>query len=109
MIVLKVFKTPSGLVTGFEVNGHSGFGESGEDIVCAAVSSVAYMTANTITDIMNVDAKISVKDGYMRLELKRADAKYAQEILKGFEAHIQCLADDYPKNIKVKFGGVRNA
>ena len=109
MIVLKVFKTPSGLITGFEVSGHSGFAKSGEDIVCAAVSSAAYMTANTITDFMGIDAKIAVEDGYMRLELRRNNAKQAQPLLKGFEAHMQCLSDDYPKNIKLKFGGVRNA
>ena len=109
MVLLKVLKTPSGLITGFQLKGHSGFGKSGEDIVCAAVSSAAYMTANTLTDVMGIDVKLVVDDGFMHLELKRNAAKQAQDLLKGFEAHIQNLADDYPKNIKVKFGGVRNA
>lgn len=109
MTVLNVFKTPSGIRTGFLLKGHSGFGNSGEDIVCAAVSSCAYMTVNTITDIMQIDAKVVVDDGFMQLEIKRKDAKQVQDLLKGFEKHMQSLANDYPKNIKVKFGGVRNA
>lgn len=109
MTVLKVCKTPLGLITGFELSGHSGFGQFGEDIVCAAVSSAAYMTVNTITDVMGIDANVSVKDGYMRLELRRESARQAQDLLTGFVAHIKCLSEDYPKNIKLKFGGVRNA
>ena len=109
MTVLNVFKTPSGMITGFRLKGHSGFGRSGKDIVCAAVSSCAYMTVNTILDVMQIDAKVLVDDGFMQLDINRQDAKKAQDILKGFEKHIQSLANDYPKNIKVKFGGVRNA
>lgn len=109
MIVLKVLKTPSGIMTGFELSGHSGYGKSGEDIVCASVSSAAYLVANTITDFIGLYAKVFVSDGFMCFELSRANAKLVQDLLKGFEAHIQGLAEDYPKNIKVKFGGVRNA
>ena len=56
---------------GFLIKGHSGFAESGEDIVCASVSSVAYMVANTITEILKVNAKIEVNDGKMKLIVKR--------------------------------------
>lgn len=109
MIVLKLFKTRSGLITGFELSGHSGAGKSGNDIICASVSSAAYMVVNTITDVMNINAQVKVDDGYMELTLTRSTALIAQDLLKGFELHISSLAKDYPKNIKVKYGGVRNA
>lgn len=39
------------IICGFEISGHSDFAEEGSDIVCAAISSAAYMTANTVTEI----------------------------------------------------------
>ena len=34
------FLTEQARITGFDVQGHSGWGEAGEDIVCAAITSV---------------------------------------------------------------------
>ena len=55
--------TASGEIVGFSIDGHAGFGEAGTDIVCAAVSSAAYMTVNTITEVLHADAHVSADDG----------------------------------------------
>ena len=34
--------------TGISLSGHAGYGESGQDIVCAAVSALVFTTANSI-------------------------------------------------------------
>ena len=86
------------LLTGFEVKGHGG-GEAGTDIVCAAVSSAVYMTANAITDVLLVDADVKVEDGYLYFEVKPMSD--TQAILKGLQLHLISLSQDYPKNIKV--------
>ena len=109
MTTVKFFKTQVDTITGFEIKGHSGFATLGKDIVCASVSSAAYMTINTITDILNLDAEITAQDGYMYISLDENNAKEAQALLKGFQLHIKSLSQDYPKNIMLKFGGVRNA
>ena len=36
---------------GFLISGHSDFAEEGYDIVCASISSAAYLVANTITEV----------------------------------------------------------
>ena len=51
MIFVRFLSEASGNLVGFVMEGHAGYADPGEDIVCAAVSSVAYMTANTITEI----------------------------------------------------------
>ena len=94
------------LITGFELKGHSGYAEHGSDIVCASVSSAAYMTANTITEIIGVPADISVDDGYMKMKLTSHDALKAQDILKGFELHVSELSQQYQINIKVNYSEV---
>ena len=87
---------------GFELSGHSGYAEEGSDIVCAAVSSCAYMTANTLTEILGLTPGIEVSDGYMKLILSDSDALKAQVIMNGFRLHINALADEYPGYIACK-------
>ena len=50
------------LITGFECKGHSNSAPSGEDIVCAFVSSACFMTANTVTEILNLNADAAATD-----------------------------------------------
>ena len=85
-------------IVGFSLSGHAGWGASGQDIVCAAVSSAAYMTANTVTEIIGATANITVDDGYMdvRLTDKIADC---QDILSGFRLHLEALQEQYPKRV----------
>ena len=62
---------------GFEMSGHSGYGEEGSDIICSAVSSCAYMTANTLTEILGLNPEIEVEDGVYYI-----DAKFLEPILR---------------------------
>ena len=82
----------------FEIKGHSGSSKSGNDIICASVSSAAYMTANTITDIIGAKADIKVRDGYMRFRLTESNAE-AERLIEGLELHMKELSKQYPKNV----------
>ncbi len=99
MIRIKFYKSDD-LITGFECKGHSGTDESGQDIVCAFVSSACYLTANTVTEIIKLHAEASATDGFMRLNIKESPMK-AQDILNGLKLHLSELEKDYPDNIKV--------
>ncbi len=47
------------LLAGFEMSGHADDSQAeGEAVLCAALSSAAYLVANTITDILHVDADL---------------------------------------------------
>lgn len=84
----------------FTIQGHSGSAESGQDIVCAAVSSAAYMAVNTITEILGQQVSADVSDGYMKISLSgKNDA--ASDILKGLQLHITELSKDYPDFIRI--------
>ena len=90
-----IFTVESGIVTGFELRGHAGCAEAGSDIVCAAVSSAAYMTANT-------------EDGHMKLCLSHDDAKdtAAQTVLSGFLLHLNALGRAYADCMDIKISEV---
>ena len=92
------FHTASDNLVGFTLDGHAGAGVSGQDIVCAAVSSAAYMTANTVTEIIGATADITVDDGYMQVMLTdKIDG--CQDILSGFRLHLEALQDQYPNRV----------
>ena len=83
----------------FTVTGHAGAGEQGEDIICAAVSSAAYMTVNTVTEILGVDADAEDSDGYMRF--RSSGSRAAADIVKGLRLHMEQLARQYPEHVTI--------
>ncbi len=94
------FTTADGLLSGFTVSGHAGAGDYGQDIVCAAVSSATYMTANTITEILALPADIAVEDGYLSLRVT-GELTTCQTVLAGFRLHIEAMQQEYPKRIQL--------
>ncbi len=104
-MIRAVFHYHAGAATGFELRGHAGAGAAGEDIVCAGVSSAAYMTANTLTEICGVHADIREADGKMALTVQRSD-NAVQAVLKGFFLHMQNLREEYPERIEIQVQNV---
>ena len=82
------------VLSGFEIDGHSGYAEAGADIICASVSSVAYMVVNTITDVIGERADISISDGYFRF-VTDGNCNETKVVLEGLKLHVSALADDY--------------
>ena len=102
MIRARFIEKNGGLV-GFEISGHAFFADKGEDIVCASVSSAAYMTANGITEVLGVKAEASDDEkGMMKLSLLEIDDA-AVKMICSLAFHLEHLAKDYPKNLKVFF------
>ena len=96
------FFTDNGRITGFHIIGHSTCNENDLEgkLVCSAVSSAAYLVANTITEIIGAKSIVNVSDG--EFELKLVDKiSESQEILSGFELHISELVKQYQNRIKV--------
>ncbi len=97
-MIKATFYRDNGFTVGFLIKGHSGYAEEGSDVICASVSSAAYMAANTLTEIVGVNADIRVDDGYLRLTLEERNDK-TEIVLQGLELHISTLAQDYSEYI----------
>ncbi len=87
---------------GFSVSGHStdNCDDMEGKLVCAAVSSAVYMTANTITDVIGIPCELAVADGDFSLRLQQP-SEQAVTVLKGFQLHVDELSRQYPKRIKI--------
>lgn len=104
MISVDLFVLSSGEIMGFKISGHAGLAESGMDVLCAAVSSAAYMTANTISDVIKADADILVDDsGLMSLKISPKDYLTCKDVLLGFKIHMLALEEQYPENMIVNY------
>lgn len=93
------FSFPLSSSASFTVKGHSGSAEKGQDIICAAVSSAAYMAANTVTEIFGINARAKVRDGYMKFEFSGSED--AAKIIRGLKLHLEELSREYPDFIKI--------
>ena len=92
-------------ITGFSVSGHSGYAESGADIICAAISAVVTMAEATINDVCGAKAKVRVKDEQARITLTLPtscdEEDSVQAVLAGMMLTLCSLRDDYPDYIEV--------
>ena len=90
-----------GVINGFCISGHSDYSEEGSDIVCAAVSAMAYLTANTVTEVIGESAEIKVDEGYMSFKLIKNNRE-SENLLKGFYLQLKELVKQYPQYIRIK-------
>ena len=96
------FLSKSESLYGFEIKGHSS--NNCDDfegkIVCAAVSSAAYMAANTITEIIGDSCQITIDDALMCVRVKNPHNK-TLAVLDGLKLHLTELSKQYSKQIKI--------
>ena len=96
------FFNEGSLISGYEISGHST--SSCDDmegkIVCSAVSSAAYLTANTLSEFVEAKVLAEVDDGYMKIDVK-SKLSESQITLKGFLLHARELANQYRNYVKV--------
>lgn len=69
MIHVNIVRDKQGFIWEFTVEGHAGAGEEGNDIVCAAVSVVAYTAVNALDELVGIGDCCTIEDGYMKCSL----------------------------------------
>ena len=94
-------------ITGFEMQGHSGYAPQGEDIVCAALTSAVRLTECAVNDVLGLEAPVKVRDKDACLSLKlpkvldEDSERTCQTLLAALLVHCVRLAEEYPENISV--------
>ena len=80
------FYKSGGFYYGFEENGHTGYGESGEDILCSALSSMTMLIINAIevSYASDVQYTIDEKTTDIKLICKSALPKYESDEKKQY-------------------------
>lgn len=95
MIEITFYEKASAII-GFEIKGHAGYGESGQDIVCSAVSILGLNTANamdTFTDD-SFEAQMN-EDGYLKLLCTEEVSDDTKLLLATFKLGIIGIYEQY--------------
>ena len=101
------FHTEGNRIIGFDSQGHSGYAEAGEDIVCAAITSASRLVDATINDVLGLAASVKVKENEALISLRLPGGlaptaeSTCQALLTGLMVYFAELHDEYPENIEV--------
>ena len=112
MTTVCFYKT-NGIYYGFEEKGHTGFAESGEDILCSALSAMTMLLINTIECSYDsiVDYTIDEKTTDIKLIAKSALPKYEKDekkqyavsgLIQAYFFQLMDLVEDYYEFIDVR-------
>lgn len=98
MTKVTIHKT-SDRIVGFIIDGHTGFANSGEDIVCASLSLLAYTVINSLNIVAEIDAEdinyeINEELGYLEVKTNNINDK-SDVIYNSFLVGVQLLIEDY--------------
>ena len=69
-----VFFRKNGVYYGFEEEGHTGYGEAGDDVLCAALSAMTMLIVNTIEVGYASDVEYDVNEGATNIKVRCAAA-----------------------------------
>ena len=98
-----------GCITGFEVKGHAGFAEAGQDIVCAAVSALTQSTLNGLRSVLKAPVMFDIDDQGATLEAEltpeatEEQVRQAQMLLVTLLEGLQAIERSYPRNVRISF------
>ena len=107
------FYKADGFYYGFEEQGHSGFAESGDDILCSALSSMTMLIINAIevSYASNVEYTIDEETTDIRLIAKSALPKYEPDekkqyavsgLIQAYFYQLMDLVEEYYDYLDVK-------
>ena len=101
MIEFKTVKNAEGKIISFTAQGHSGFAESGEDIVCASVSSAVWMTVNGIEAQKLAKINYINKEAFVSCTISEDRSDSCDKLLNSLVLFMTELSKQYKDNIKV--------
>jgi uncharacterized protein YsxB (DUF464 family) len=97
------FLQHNGTSSGCTVSGHAGYGTEGDDIVCASVSSAVQITANTLTEILQIPAAVTAVEDTIDIRLPEGSDPVGYALLDGLSLHLELLKDDFPDWIQIEY------
>lgn len=69
------FLKKNDLIIGFEVKGHTGKANRGEDLLCAQISTIAQLAVVGIEEVGRINAFREISDGYLKITISEKNAK----------------------------------
>ena len=101
-MIKALFKTRNGVFGGFEISGHSGYAESGSDIVCASFSAMANLAVRFLEE-SGTEYIQSVDESKPALSVSVPEATCVSDIIiRSFYCEALEVSKEYPEYARVK-------
>ena len=94
-------------ITGFTVRGHSGYADSGADVVCAAITSAVRLAECAVNDVLGLGAAVKVKEADASISLRlpgglsQSNEETCQTLMAALMVYLAELHEEYPDNLIV--------
>lgn len=91
-----------------EAVGHSGYAESGKDIVCSAVSTLMQSLVLGLKKVLKVEPDVEMDENIpiikvqISLDVDENMMSHIQVLMKSTRLGLKDIANSYPKFIKIK-------
>lgn len=87
----------------FKISGHANYSFSGNDVVCAAVSSAVDMTINSTKNNCKKNYKLDIdnSDAVVYFKITEKDDLLSSIFVKELYNHLVNISESYPKNLNV--------
>ena len=101
------FYSEGSRITGFTVEGHSGYACEGADILCAAITSAVRLVECAINDVLGLEASVKVREKDASISLKlpgslgQTNESTCQTLLTGLMVYLTELTEEYPDHLIV--------
>lgn len=99
MIQVTVTRNKNGLISSFKIEGHSGYAERGQDIVCAAVSALSQTTVIGLEEVLGLSPVVIRHEGM--LEVAVCEPHSAAALLDTMLLGLMDVARSYPDYISI--------
>ena len=83
-------------IIGFRAEGHAGFAEAGEDIVCAAITALINNTVNSINELTDSEALVDLdeEEAYIDFSFFEPPCREAKLFLRSLALGLTNMEDD---------------
>ena len=101
------FRRADGTLIGYRAQGHTGYAEAGQDIVCAAVSALTQSTLNGLRSVLKAPVMFDIDDQGASLEVEltpeasKEQVAQAQLLLVTLLEGLQAIERSYPRNVRI--------
>ncbi|WP_066503373.1 ribosomal-processing cysteine protease Prp [Abyssisolibacter fermentans] len=108
MIRIELFLNSEDYVTKYRAKGHSGYEESGRDIICAAISILSYTALNSLQEVCQIDVEYKIDDdGFMEFVIPAeidSEKRYKVNIVMDTVIiGIKSIIENYPEYVTLKY------
>ncbi|WP_209808383.1 ribosomal-processing cysteine protease Prp [Ammoniphilus resinae] len=105
MIHVYVTRKAAGNIESITIDGHAGFADPGEDIVCAAISGISLGMINAVYNLLGIELPVVQGDGgYLECRIppfEQGEQEKVQLLMDAMISSLQSVAIEYGKYVKV--------